>query len=79
MTEGLTRLKLSTKLVTIYPTQAVHEACDHFLGKAYKPELVQLEENLYIKGSKLIQARKQKRISQGLQLELPLWHEGQAG
>jgi hypothetical protein len=61
------------------PTQAVHEACDHFLGKAYKPELVQLEENLYIKGSKLIQARKQKRISQGLQLELPLWHEGQAG
>jgi hypothetical protein len=61
------------------PAQAVHEACDHFLGKAYKPELVELEENLYIKGSKLIQTRKQKRISQGLQLELPLWHEGQAG
>jgi len=61
------------------PIGAVNEACDHFLGKAYEPKLVGLEENLYSKGHKLIQARKQKQISHTLQLKLPLWDEGQAG
>jgi len=61
------------------PTQAVNEACDHFLGKAYEPKLISLEENLYTKGSRLMQARKRKQISQVEQLKLPLWDEGQAG
>lgn len=59
------------------PVQAVHEACDHFLGKAYEPKLIGLEENLYAKGNKLVQARKRKRLSSASQLQLNLWDEGQ--
>lgn len=61
------------------PIEAVNEACDHFLGKTYKPKLISLEENLYTNGNKLLQVRMQKRVSQALQLELPLWDEGQVG
>lgn len=59
------------------PIQAVNEACDHFLGKAYEPKLVGLEENLYTKGNKLVQARKRKQFSQASQLQLTLWDEEQ--
>jgi hypothetical protein len=62
------------------PIQAVNEACDHYLGKAYEPKLIGLEENLYVKGNRLMQARKVKQFSPGFyQAELPLWDDNQVG
>jgi hypothetical protein len=61
------------------PIQAVHEACDHFLGRAYEPKLVPVLENVYAQGHKLTQAKKQKHLSQASdQLEIPLWGDNQA-
>lgn len=52
------------------PVQAVHEACDCYLGKAFIPRLVPISENLYVQGQKLRQAKRIRRISQGVQLNL---------
>lgn len=54
------------------PIEAVTQACDQFLGKAYNPKPLPLAENLYAQGRKLKQARKLRAISQGTQLQLPL-------
>jgi hypothetical protein len=57
---------------SLEPLQAVHEACDHFLGKAYEPKPVQILENLYSQEIRLKEAKKRKQISQKfVQLNLP--------
>jgi len=61
------------------PIQAVNEACDHFLGRTYEARLVPILENVHAQKRRLTEAKKRKQISQGSQLELPLWNEGQAG
>lgn len=61
------------------PIQAVNEACDHFLGRTYEAMLVPILENVHAQKRRLTEAKKRKQISQGSQLELPLWNEGQAG
>lgn len=53
------------------PMEAVTQACDQFLGKAYNPKPLPLAENLYAQGRKLKQARKLRAITQGTQLKLP--------
>jgi hypothetical protein len=63
----------------LHPIQAVNEACDHFLGRTYEPKLVPILENVHAQKHRLTEAKKQKQISQGSQLELPLWDEGQTG
>jgi uncharacterized protein YhbP (UPF0306 family) len=60
----------------IDPIQAVHEACDYFLGKAFVPKLVPIEENLYSRGRRLKSARQSRRLDAGVQLDL--WGESQA-
>lgn len=55
------------------PVQAVHEACDCYLGKAFIPKLVPIAENLYSQGRKLKAARQNKKLRQGIQLDLTLW------
>jgi len=52
----------------VEPVQAVHEACDSYLGLAYAPKPVAIIENLHVQGRKLKAARNQKRLSQGQQL-----------
>ena len=52
----------------VEPLQAVHDACDRYLGKTYIPKLVLLSENLYSQGCRLKAARNRKRLSQGQQL-----------
>lgn len=60
------------------PVQAVHEACDHFLGKAYEPKPVPILENLYSQGNRLTEAKRRKQLSQRFyQPELPLWGDNQ--
>lgn len=61
------------------PIQAVNEACDQFLGKAYDPKPIPLAKNLYAEGRRLKQARKKRdQPSIGIQLELPFGNENQA-
>jgi len=54
----------------VEPLQAVHDACDRFLGKTYVPKLVPIAENLYAQGRRLRAARKQKQLQQGHQLSI---------
>lgn len=54
------------------PVQAVHEACDYYLGKAYVPELAHVVENLHVQGRRLKAARRQRQLAQGMQMTLPL-------
>lgn len=58
----------------IEPVKAVHEACDVFLGKSYKPMLAPILENVYREGHRLKSAKKsiQKRNIElrGTQLSL---------
>lgn len=54
------------------PIQAVHEACDHFLGKTYEPKPVQILENVHTQGQRLKEAKARKQIPQKfVQLDLP--------
>ncbi len=55
------------------PLLAVHEACDYYLGKTYVPKLVPIAENLYSQGRKLEAVRQNKKLRQGIQLDLTLW------
>jgi hypothetical protein len=50
------------------PIQAVHEACDFYLGKGYIPKVVPITENLYKQGRRLQAVKQQKQIEAGLQL-----------
>lgn len=50
------------------PVQAVHEACDFYLGKGYVPKVVPIAENLYKQGRRLRAVKQQKRIDAGIQL-----------
>jgi hypothetical protein len=52
------------------PLRAIHEACDHFLGKAYEPKMIPMAENLYVQQQKLLNFRKSRQISQVEQLKL---------
>lgn len=54
----------------VEPIQAVHEACDWFLGKAYEPKPIPIGENLYKQGARLRQARAKKSLSEYEQLNL---------
>lgn len=54
----------------VEPVQAVHEACDCYLGANYVPHPVPIAENLYVQGQRLKQARHQRRLRQGVQLDL---------
>lgn len=57
---------------TLEPLQAVNEACDHFLGKAYEPKPVQMLENVHTQGQRLKEAKARKQIPQRfIQLDLP--------
>jgi KilA-N domain len=58
----------------IEPVQAVHEACDHYLGKAFAPSLVPIAENLHSQGRRLKAVKQDKKLKQGVQLDLALWH-----
>jgi hypothetical protein len=55
------------------PVQAVHEACDCYLGKAFIPRLVPIAENLYSQGRKLKATKQSRKLRQGIQLDLTLW------
>lgn len=58
------------------PVQAVHEACDSYLGMHYAPKPVPIAENLYAQGQRLRQTRRLRRINQGEQLSL--WDSNRA-
>lgn len=52
------------------PVQAVHEACDFYLGKEYVPKVVPIAENLYKQERRLQAVKQQKRLNTGIQLSL---------
>jgi KilA-N domain len=52
------------------PMQAVHEACDYYLGKAYVPKLACISENVYRQGRRLQSIKQQQRLKAGIQLSL---------
>lgn len=54
----------------INPIQAVHDACDNYLGARYVPKLIGKVENLYLQGRKIQKARKIKFLSSHQQLSL---------
>lgn len=54
----------------VEPIQAVHEACDWYLGKAYKPKPIPIAENLYKQGARLREARARKSLNGHKQLNL---------
>lgn len=54
----------------VHPVQAVHEACDAWLGLDHIAKPVELAENLYAQGRRLKAARKQKQLAQGQQLTI---------
>lgn len=54
----------------IHPIQAVHEACDSYLGKTYIPKIVPIVENLYSQGRRLKAEHKRRQLAAGVQLSL---------
>lgn len=54
----------------IDPIQAVHEACDAYLGGRYTPKLFPKVENLYLQGRKVQKASKIRTLSNHQQLSL---------
>lgn len=54
----------------IEPIQAVHEACDRFLGKAYEPKPIPIAENLHKQGARLRKARTKKYLTGYKQLSI---------
>jgi hypothetical protein len=52
------------------PIQAVHEACDYYLGKTYLPRLACITENIYKQGRRLQSVKRQQRLEAGVQLSL---------
>lgn len=54
----------------IAPLDAVHEACDVYLGKSYVPKLVPIDENVHAQGFRVKQARRKQRLQKGIQLSL---------
>lgn len=56
----------------MHPVQAVDEACDVYLGKAYVPKPATISENVYAQGYRVKSARRRKRLQQGIQQELNL-------
>lgn len=54
----------------IEPIQAVHEACDAFLGASYQPQPASIVENVYAQGRRLRAAKSEKQLRTGVQLSL---------
>jgi hypothetical protein len=54
----------------IEPIQAVHEACDSYLGASYRPKPAPIAENVYTQGRRLTAVRKEKQLRNGVQLSL---------
>lgn len=54
----------------IHPIEAVHHACDVYLGSRYVPKIVNKVENIHSLGRKLQQARKTKSLPTHTQLTL---------
>jgi KilA-N domain len=52
------------------PMQAVHEACDYYLGRTYVPKLACITENVYMQGKRLQAIKQQQRLKAGIQLSL---------
>lgn len=65
--------KLATNAIQdrgLEPIRAVHEACDHYLGKAYVPKLVPITENVHHQGRRLGAIRQRRQFASGKQLTL---------
>ena len=56
----------------MHPVQAVDEACDVYLGKAYIPKPAKIVENVHSQGHRVKSARRRKRLQHGVQQELNL-------
>lgn len=54
----------------VEPIQAIHNACDMYLGVTYTPKPLKLVENIYSQGLKLREARKIKALDAHHQLEI---------
>lgn len=54
------------------PIRAVHEACDYYLGKTYKPQLATIKEHVHQQGKRLRSEKQQQRLKAGIQLQLSL-------
>ena len=54
------------------PVQAVDEACDVYLGKAYVPKPAKIVESVHAQGRRVKSARRRKRLNEGIQQELNL-------
>lgn len=54
------------------PIEAVHKACDRYLGSSYIPKVYPKAENLYKKGKRLASTKAKQALIKGIQLQLPL-------
>ena len=58
--------------VGMHPVQAVDEACDVYLGKAYIPKPAKIVESVHLQGRRVKSAKRKKRLQKGIQQELSL-------
>lgn len=57
----------------VEPIQAIHEACDSYLGKSYVPKPVPIVEGIHSQRRRLQRVKQQRQLARGLQLTL--WGE----
>jgi hypothetical protein len=62
----------------VNPIEAVHQACDLYLGARYTPKLVPKVENLYVEGRRILKARKAQQLKSSNYNQLSLFPNDEA-